>query len=440
MSQILTRYANKEVPLQYEGRRISFFLSQALFSSYDIDQGSRLLLKSISKGIDFGRTNSLLDIGCGVGTLGLTLKKRHPRLETVLQDRDALAVSFSRINAERNGISDSTVLGGLAFEGLDFNGLGGRSFDLIVSNVPAKVGTPVLRHFYRQMLEHLTGQGSAAIVVVNQIADITSDLLMETGAEIIFRETAPGHTVFHFTRGGKKAPPVDTSSTATPAAEEGTALPPDSEPPHSLVPYIRSRSACSAAGIDYTLDTVWGEADFDTPPYTAALITKVLKTIPPQAAITFWNPGQGHAPVLAALLMRQKGAQPLHVCCAGRDMLALQTTGHNLRRYAGVSEKNLELQHAADPGCLRCGGSASGPELSSAGLRDLMVVECENLAGVPDPAAVLSAAEKLLRSGGFLLLSGKSTHIHRYFSGSSSFSRHGEKKHRGYRVVALKRL
>ncbi|MDY7027479.1 MAG: methyltransferase, partial [Spirochaetota bacterium] len=65
MSQILTRYANKEVPLQYEGRRISFFLSQALFSSYDIDQGSRLLLKSISGTVDFSRTRRVLDIGCG---------------------------------------------------------------------------------------------------------------------------------------------------------------------------------------------------------------------------------------------------------------------------------------------------------------------------------------------------------------------------------------
>jgi 2-polyprenyl-3-methyl-5-hydroxy-6-metoxy-1,4-benzoquinol methylase len=68
------------------------------------------------------------------------------------------------------------------------------------------------------------------------------------------------------------------------------------------------------------------------------------------------------------------------------------------------------------------------------------VVECENLAGVPNPEAVLSAAEKLLRPGGFLLVSGKSAHINRFFAGKSPFTRYGEKKHRGYRVVALKRL
>jgi len=433
MSQTLTSYANKEVSLQYEGQRISFFLSQALFSSYDIDQGSRLLLKSISGSIDFSGTHRVLDIGCGVGTLGLTLKKKYPRMEMVLQDRDALAAAFSRINAEKNGISDITILGGLAFEGLD-----GRLFDLIVSNVPAKVGTPVLLHFYRQTLEHLATHGTAAIVVVNPIADLTLDSLLEAGADVTLREPASGHTVVHFTHGGKKAAPAGASAKVTPAAEENATGQRDGKFPHYLKPYARSRIECAAGGVEYTLDTVWGEADFDTPPYTAALVARMLKTIPPQRKITVWNPGQGHIPVTAALLMLQKGAQPLHVYCAGRDMLALQITAHNLRRNTGISDDMLEIQHAADPGFIS--GVQSAPELSSAGLRDLMVVECENLAGVPDPATALSAAERLLRPGGFLLLSGKSAHIHRFFSGKSSFSRHGEKKQHGYRVVALKRL
>lgn len=453
MSQVLTRYANKEIPLQYEGRRISFFLSQALFSSYDIDQGSRLLLKSISGTVDFSRTRRVLDIGCGVGTLGLTLKKRHPGIELVLQDRDALAVEFTHTNAERNGITDIAVLGGLAFEGLEFEGLAGggkaperpamRLFDLIVSNVPAKVGTPVLRHFFRRMLAHLTDDGTAVIVVVNPIADITSEMLMEAGAAISLLQKASGHTVFHFTHGEKRAPAADIrsegiSSGGGSIAEEEADSPRTSNLPYCLIPYIRSRITCTAAGVEYDLDTVWGEADFDTPPYTAALVAKSLKTIPAQASITFWNPGQGHIPVLTTLLMRDKGAEPLHVCCAGRDMLALRITAHNLRRSADFPEENLEIQHTADPGCMH--GLQAAPDTLSSGLQDLLVVESENLAGVPNPEAVLSAAEKLLRPGGFLLVSGKSAHIHRFFSVKSPFTRYGEKKHRGYRVVALKRL
>ena len=57
------------------GERLFFDLSHALFSSFKIDDGSRLLMKTLAKQVNLAEVNSLIDVGCGVGTLGLALKK-----------------------------------------------------------------------------------------------------------------------------------------------------------------------------------------------------------------------------------------------------------------------------------------------------------------------------------------------------------------------------
>lgn len=405
----MDRYSNKEVSLHFNGQRTSFSLSQALFSSFGIDQGSRLLLKSLAERIDLGQVGSILDLGCGVGTLGLALKRRYPHMEVTLQDRDALAVAFSEINARRNGIEAAIVNGGLAFQDLS-----DRYFDLIVSNVPAKVGDPVLRHLYLQMLEHLRDEGIAAIVVVNRIAELTFSFLEAIGAELIFRKPSTEHTVIHFRKGP-----------ALTASEKGVKKKSNLLPE----PYIRSDVDFKIDRFTYRLETVWGEADFDTPPYTAYLISRILNPLPQTDSVLFWNPGQGHIPVLLYGMLSAKGEKLKRIDCACRDMLALLITRRNLVRQ-GLAESEAHLRHAADP-------SFIDTELHTC--YGLMVVVCENLSGVPHPDAVLSTAEKLLYPGGNLVIAGKSAHLNRFPYRRYSFSPSREKKHRGYKAIILKR-
>ena len=120
-------------------------LSQSLFSSFDVDVGTRLLLKTIAKEVDLQAVQSALDVGCGVGTLGLAVKKAAPHIALTVQDRDALAVAFTQMNARRNKIGGVTAVAGLAFQYIS------GSFDLILSNLPGKAGEPVLRHMLAQM-------------------------------------------------------------------------------------------------------------------------------------------------------------------------------------------------------------------------------------------------------------------------------------------------
>ena len=50
-------------------------------------------------------------------------------------DRDLLAVRYTQQNLQKNKINNAIVLGSVGIEAVS-----GQTFDLIVSNVPAKIG------------------------------------------------------------------------------------------------------------------------------------------------------------------------------------------------------------------------------------------------------------------------------------------------------------
>ena len=90
-----------------------------------------------------GRLRSILDLGCGTGVLGLALAK-HYAAELTARDRDALALTVTAHNAAGNGVT-CTTRGGLDTGNLDGTREPGP-FQLVVTNLPAKAGAPVLAH------------------------------------------------------------------------------------------------------------------------------------------------------------------------------------------------------------------------------------------------------------------------------------------------------
>ena len=89
----ITALVNKQVPFKFHGEKLKFDLSMGLFSSFDIDAGSRLLLKTLAKHADLDNfensnaSSNVIDTGCGTGVLGICLKKKYPGLNIRFQDR-----------------------------------------------------------------------------------------------------------------------------------------------------------------------------------------------------------------------------------------------------------------------------------------------------------------------------------------------------------------
>ena len=65
-------YYKKEVTLRIGGRGLVFRVSQTLFSSFGIDAGTELLLRTLHR--EGGKFRKVLDLGCGYGPIGIALK------------------------------------------------------------------------------------------------------------------------------------------------------------------------------------------------------------------------------------------------------------------------------------------------------------------------------------------------------------------------------
>jgi hypothetical protein len=333
-------YITKEVSFQFRGRVYQFALSHGLFSSAGIDRGSRFLLRVFSRMLDNGlfpphatgeisapETLSVLDAGCGCGALGIcaggTLRDRAgsgagPALRIRAQDRDELARLFTEYNARRNGLAAPELE---AYAEPLLAGPPGASWDLILSNIPAKAGEPVLDDFIGRSAGLLKKGGMVLAVVVNPLAPWFRGRIAARGFSLLRDEAGAEYTAFAW-RGGLDAA-GDTAEMSSPEAA-----------------YYRHSGDFDVEGIRYHIDAVHSAAGFDRAGdavlAAAKLVRKLGGKVPSalasRPAVLVHEPDQGHFPVwLAGLLLPADCA----FAFSGRNVLSLEASRRNMERAAG---------------------------------------------------------------------------------------------------------
>jgi len=141
------------------GRDLALHSTWGLFSPREIDAGTRLLLDEIGVHAD----DDCLDLGCGYGPLGLALAVRAPQGQTLMVDKDFVAVDYAQGNAARNGLTNARAQLSNGFDQVDPQ----RRFDLIASNVPAKVGKELMTILLHDARRHLRPHGRLYLVTIN---------------------------------------------------------------------------------------------------------------------------------------------------------------------------------------------------------------------------------------------------------------------------------
>jgi 16S rRNA G1207 methylase RsmC len=91
----------------------------------------------------------------------MTMARLAPGGETLLVDRDFIAVEYANANLARNGITNAE-----ARLSNGFNQVGERRFDVVASNIPAKVGNEMLYLFLYDALAHLKPGGRLYVVTI----------------------------------------------------------------------------------------------------------------------------------------------------------------------------------------------------------------------------------------------------------------------------------
>ncbi|MEK7504571.1 MAG: methyltransferase [Patescibacteria group bacterium] len=181
-------YYKKQIVYPFEGKKLVFNVAETLFSTFDIDHGTDVLIRSI----DVKDPKTILDIGCGYGPIGITMASKYPQSQVTLLDRDLLAVRYSRLNIEKNNIKNAEVFGSVGLETIANN-----KFDLIISNVPAKIGDDAIRQeFILTPFEHLNSNGELWVVVVNALNHLIPRIVVLPNLSMKEVRNRKGHTVY----------------------------------------------------------------------------------------------------------------------------------------------------------------------------------------------------------------------------------------------------
>lgn len=142
------------------GEEFSFISDSGVFCKDGLDDGSRLLLETIAK-TDLG--NSILDMGCGIGPIGLLLAHFDKNRHVTLVDVNRRALDCAKQNAAKLGLSSRVDI----FESNVYSNIN-SSFSTIVTNPPIRAGKKVTYAMYAGAISHLNEGGQLILVIRKQ--------------------------------------------------------------------------------------------------------------------------------------------------------------------------------------------------------------------------------------------------------------------------------
>jgi len=153
------------------GQPLDFYSTWGLFSPREIDDGTQLLLKHLQ--VD--PSDDCLDLGCGYGPIGITLARLAPQGKTLLVDKDFMAIEYSNKNIARNQVNNAHAILSNGFDHIDRE----HRFDLIASNIPAKVGKELLTLILHDAKSRLNQQGRCYVVTINGLRQFMKRHMMD---------------------------------------------------------------------------------------------------------------------------------------------------------------------------------------------------------------------------------------------------------------------
>lgn len=141
-----------------------------VFSHGALDKGTELLLQTLEQHTLKHQPKRILDLGCGTGVIGLSLKQRFEQTRVTLADTDALSLECCRTNIRINQLNADDIE---VIASDKLSEIHGR-YSLIVSNPPFHTGTQTDYRFaetlFAQAKQHLESRGEIWLVANRHLA------------------------------------------------------------------------------------------------------------------------------------------------------------------------------------------------------------------------------------------------------------------------------
>jgi hypothetical protein len=459
----VTPYITKEVSFEFRGRVYEFALSHGIFSSAGIDRGSRFLLRVFSGLLDGSKgeslfpvlckakdpapgilpaeTLSVLDAGCGCGVLGICVGTAlrdlagngagggktagtAPAVKVRAQDRDELARLFTEYNGRRNGLAGPELE---AHTEALLAGPAGAAWDLILSNIPAKAGQPVLEDFIGRSAGMLKSGGMVLAVVVNPLAPLFRGSITARGFTLLHEDAGGDHTVFAW-RG-------DSGTAAADGAGEAPGVFPNE------AAYRRGGGGFEMEGVRYRIEAVHGAAGFDrigaavlaAAKLTGKLGEKVPACLASNPAVLIHEPDQGHFPAWFA--RRFPPDTGCGFVLSGRNVVSLEASRRNLEKAADGRAVPIRTVSAVDIAISR-----DDLALPGGGGYGFAVLFPEFVPGTDRIAAYWEGLAALLAENGIVIVALNAFAAEKFDRGKNAaparFTRLGDFRRNGFRALA----
>jgi hypothetical protein len=333
------------------------------------------------------------------------------------QDRDELARLVTAYNAGRNGVSPPALE---VFTEPLLAGPEQCRWDLILTNIPAKAGKPVLEDFVRRSAGLLAPGGRVMMVAVHTLADFFTGQIAAAGAELLRQEESAEHAVFVY------GPGAGTAAASPLRAGAGFA--------ERYPFYARNSVSCLFEDIPLRLETVYGASGFDAPGGAAAAAAKLIRRarISPRPPQLVHEPEQGFCPCWLLEFARPDAVPPAAdgpgLVLSVRNILALEAARRNVRALPCPAA--VTVIPAAD---LPHGTAAGGPY-------GFIAV----FPGMRPPgggsAALWETLPPLLADGGVFVAAFSSAEAARFDRKKpAGFNRLGDLKRGGFRALGYKK-
>ncbi len=146
----------KIIKYTFANTNLQFFSDNGVFSKDRVDYGTNILLNNLP---NLTEAKSILDIGCGIGVVGICLAKKYPASKVDMTDVNERAISLAKKNIHMNELANANSYYSFLYENIVAN------YDVIISNPPIRAGKTVVYGIIEQGYSHLNDTGQLIVVV-----------------------------------------------------------------------------------------------------------------------------------------------------------------------------------------------------------------------------------------------------------------------------------
>ncbi len=146
----------RKINYKYNDYTFIFNSDLGVFSKDKIDEGSKLLAENYFK---HGRCHiKLLDVGCGIGFLGITVAKIMDSKVDMI-DVNNRAIHLTNMNIKENKVNNAKVWNSNIYDNVEDN------YDVIITNPPIRAGKSVYLTIINDAFNRLNENGELWFVM-----------------------------------------------------------------------------------------------------------------------------------------------------------------------------------------------------------------------------------------------------------------------------------